>query len=74
MGNHAGGHHAEVVAHRVGQPFGSLILALSVTAIEAALIISMMLASVEEGKTIARDHFINYFSGVNIYDHFSLNN
>lgn len=48
-------HHAEVVAHRVGQPFGSLILALSVTAIEAALIISMMLASGEEGKTIARD-------------------
>jgi Ca2+:H+ antiporter len=48
-------HHAEIVAHRVGQPFGSLILALSVTAIEAALIISMMLASGEEGKTIARD-------------------
>jgi Ca2+:H+ antiporter len=55
MGNHAGGHHAEVVAHRVGQPFGSLILSLSVTAIEAALIISIMLASGEEGKTIARD-------------------
>lgn len=48
-------HHAEVVAHRVGQPFGSLILALAVTAIEASLIISMMLASGDEGKTIARD-------------------
>jgi Ca2+:H+ antiporter len=48
-------HHAEVVAHRVGQPFGSLVLALAVTAIEASLIISMMLASGEEGATIARD-------------------
>jgi Ca2+:H+ antiporter len=48
-------HHAEVVAHRVGQPFGSMVLALAVTAIEAALIISMMFASGEEGKAIARD-------------------
>lgn len=48
-------HHAEVVAHRIGQPFGSLLLALAVTAIEAALIISMMLASGPEGKAIARD-------------------
>jgi Ca2+/H+ antiporter len=32
-------HHAEVVAHRVGEPFGTLILALAITAIEAALIL-----------------------------------
>ena len=37
-------HHAEVVAHRVGEPFGTLILAVSVTVIEVALIVSMMLA------------------------------
>lgn len=31
-------HHAEVVAHRVGEPFGSLVLAVAVTVIEVALI------------------------------------
>ena len=31
-------HHAEVVAHRVGEPFGTLLLTLSVTVIEVALI------------------------------------
>ena len=37
-------HHAEVIAHRVGEPFGTLVLALAITAIEVALIVSMMLA------------------------------
>ena len=37
-------HHAEVVAHRVGEPFGTLVLAVAVTVIEASLILSMMLA------------------------------
>ncbi|WP_447932578.1 calcium:proton antiporter [Sphingopyxis fribergensis] len=37
-------HHSEVVAHRVGEPFGTLILAGSVTIIEASLILSMMLS------------------------------
>jgi hypothetical protein len=37
-------HHAEVVAHRVGEPFGTLVLAVAVTVIEVALILSMMLA------------------------------
>ena len=36
-------HHAEVVALRVGEPYGTLILALAVTCIEAGLIISLML-------------------------------
>ncbi|MCB0909624.1 MAG: ionic transporter y4hA, partial [Nocardioidaceae bacterium] len=27
-------HHAEVVAHRVGEPYGSLVLAVAVTVIE----------------------------------------
>jgi len=42
-------HHADVVAHRVGEPFGALILALAVTVIEVALIISMMLQGDEGG-------------------------
>ncbi len=36
-------HHADVVAHRVGEPLGTLVLTLSVTVIEVALIVSMML-------------------------------
>jgi Ca2+:H+ antiporter len=48
-------HHAEVVAHRVGEPFGTLVLALAVTAIEAALILSMMLAGGEEMAVLPRD-------------------
>jgi len=48
-------HHAEVIALRVGEPFGTLVLALSVTLIEVALIASMMIASGEAGAAIARD-------------------
>src|SRR5262245_6298795 len=36
-------HHAEVVAHRLGEPFGTLVLALAITVIEVALVVSMML-------------------------------
>jgi len=36
-------HHAEVVAHRVGEPYGTLVLALAVTVIEVALIVSLMI-------------------------------
>jgi Ca2+:H+ antiporter len=48
-------HHAEVVALRVGEPFGTLVLALSITAIEVALIVSMMLAGGEAKAALARD-------------------
>jgi len=48
-------HHAEVVAHRVGEPLGTLVLALAVTAIETALILSMMIAGGEETAALARD-------------------
>jgi Ca2+:H+ antiporter len=48
-------HHAEVVAHRVGEPFGTLVLALAVTAIEVALIVSLMLAGGPDKATLARD-------------------
>jgi Ca2+:H+ antiporter len=48
-------HHAEVVAHRVGEPLGTLVLAVSVTAIEVALIVSLMLAGGPDAPVIARD-------------------
>lgn len=48
-------HHAEVVAHRVGEPFGTLVLALAITAIEVALIVSMMLAGGLAKASLARD-------------------
>ncbi len=48
-------HHAEVIAHRVGEPFGTLVLALAVTIIEVALIVSMMLSGGEETNGLARD-------------------
>jgi Ca2+:H+ antiporter len=48
-------HHAEVVAHRVGEPYGSLVLAVAVTVIEVALIVTLMIAGAGEAKTLARD-------------------
>jgi Ca2+:H+ antiporter len=48
-------HHAEVVAHRVGEPFGSLVLAVAVTVIEVALIVTMMVSGGPEATSLARD-------------------
>jgi len=48
-------HHAEVVAHRVGEPFGSLVLAIAVTVIEVALIVTLMITGGRESSTLARD-------------------
>jgi Ca2+:H+ antiporter len=48
-------YHAEVVAHRVGEPFGTLVLALAVTVIETALIVSVMIAAPAEKAGLARD-------------------
>ncbi len=48
-------HHAEVVAHRVGEPFGTLVLAVAVTVIEASLILSMMFAGGADAAVIPRD-------------------
>jgi Ca2+:H+ antiporter len=48
-------HHAEVVAHRVGEPFGSLVLAVAVTVIEVALIVTLMVSAESETATLARD-------------------
>jgi Ca2+:H+ antiporter len=48
-------HHAEVVAHRVGEPFGSLVLAVAVTVIEVALIVTLMVSGEGDTSTLARD-------------------
>src|SRR3954471_17813412 len=49
-------HHAEVVAHRVGEPFGSLVLAVAVTVIEVGLILALMLnAHGKDTSALARD-------------------
>jgi Ca2+:H+ antiporter len=48
-------HHAEIVAHRVGEPLGTLVLALAVTAIETALILSMMIAGGPDMAALPRD-------------------
>jgi Ca2+:H+ antiporter len=48
-------HHAEVVAHRVGEPFGTLILALAVTIIEVALIVTLMASGGDKTAYLARD-------------------
>ena len=47
-------HHAEMIAHRIGEPFGTLLLTLSVTIIEVALITTIMLGE-KEVPTLARD-------------------
>lgn len=48
-------HHAEVVAHKVGEPFGTIILALAITIIEVALIVSLMVAGGDNAAYLARD-------------------
>ncbi len=48
-------HHAEVVAHKVGEPFGSLLLAVAVTVIEVGLIVTLMASGSGETSTLARD-------------------
>jgi Ca2+:H+ antiporter len=48
-------HHAEVIAHRVGEPFGSLVLAVAVTVIEVGLIVTLMAGDSAGNETLARD-------------------
>jgi Ca2+:H+ antiporter len=48
-------YHAEVVAHRIGEPFGTLVLAVAVTVIEVALIVALMLEGGAEQAGLARD-------------------
>ena len=48
-------HHAEVVAHKVGEPYGSLVLAVAVTVIEVALIVTLMISGGDKTQSLARD-------------------
>jgi len=48
-------HHAEVVAHKTGEPYGALVLAICITVIEVSLIVSLMIAGKEGSEVIARD-------------------
>ena len=47
-------YHADVIAHRTGEPYGTLVLTVAVTVIEVALILSIMLAG-EGQPTLARE-------------------
>lgn len=48
-------HHAELIAHRLGEPFGTFLLAIAVTVIELGLIVTLMAAADEGAATLARD-------------------
>lgn len=48
-------HHAETIAHQVGEPFGTLILAVAVTVIETSLIVSMIQSAGPSEAALARD-------------------
>src|SRR5438094_3093403 len=47
-------HHAEVIAERIGEPYGTLLLTLAVTIIEVALIATIMLGD-KPAPALARD-------------------
>lgn len=51
-------YHAEVLAHYLGEPFGTLTLALAVTVIEVSLIVSIMLGDGAQAQALARDTLI----------------
>lgn len=48
-------HHSEIIAHRVGEPYGTIILAIAITVIEVSIIISLMVSGGEESVSLARD-------------------
>ncbi len=48
-------HHSEVIAHRVGEPYGTIILAIAITVIEVSIIISLMVSGGQEAVSLARD-------------------
>lgn len=51
-------YHAEVLAHYLGEPFGTLVLAVAVTVIEVSLIVSIMLGEGGQSQALARDTLI----------------
>ncbi len=48
-------HHSEIIAHRVGEPYGTIILAVAITVIEVSIIISLMISGGNEAQSLARD-------------------
>jgi Ca2+:H+ antiporter len=48
-------HHSEIIAHKVGEPYGTIILAVAITVIEVSIIISLMLSGGPEAASLARD-------------------
>ena len=48
-------HHSEIIAEKVGEPYGTIILAISITVIEVSIIVSLMMSEGEEAASLARD-------------------
>lgn len=48
-------HHSEIIAERVGEPYGTIILAISITVIEVSIIVSLMLSEGSQAASLARD-------------------
>lgn len=48
-------HHSEIIAQRIGEPFGTIVLAVAITIIEVSIIISLMVTGGEEASALARD-------------------
>jgi Ca2+:H+ antiporter len=48
-------HHSEIIAHKVGEPYGTIILAIAVTVIEVSIIISLMISGGDKAVSVARD-------------------
>lgn len=48
-------HHSEIIAERVGEPYGTIILAISITVIEVSIIVSLMMSEGSEAASLARD-------------------
>lgn len=48
-------HHSEIIAEKVGEPYGTIILAISITVIEVSIIVSLMMSEGQEAASLARD-------------------
>lgn len=48
-------HHSEIIAHRIGEPYGTIILAVAITIIEVSVIVSLMISGGTEAESLARD-------------------
>lgn len=48
-------HHSEIIAERVGEPYGTIILAISITVIEVSIIVSLMMSEGDGAVSLARD-------------------